>query len=160
MTTEQTITAHKTGLSFGLWHLSLLLAAIGVVISGYLSYVKLADAPIICVEGEAFNCDLVQNSAYAKFMGIDVAYLGLAGYLLIGALLVLETRVPLLVNYGHTIIFGLTLFAFVFSMWLVYVQAAILQAACSWCLAHEVNITALLIVVSIRLWKSLQSDDE
>ena len=72
------------------WNLrtfSLILVVIGVVISGYLSYVKLADAEIICVEGERLNCDVVQNSRYAEFAGIPVAYLGLATYLVIPPLI-------------------------------------------------------------------------
>jgi uncharacterized membrane protein len=136
---------------------SLLLVALGLVVSGYLSYVKLAAVPMVCVEGGAFNCDVVQSSAYSKMFGIPVAYMGFATYVLLGLMLLLENRVQLLRDYGLTLIFGITLFAFLFSMWLVYVQAALLQAFCVWCLAHELIMTFLFIIAGVRLWRSMKT---
>ncbi|NWG15615.1 MAG: vitamin K epoxide reductase family protein [Chloroflexi bacterium] len=135
----------------------LALVVIGVFISGYLSYIKLTETAIICVEGSSFNCDSVTGSVYGKVAGIPIAYLGLATYLALGALVLLENRVSLLRNYGITLVFGITLFGFIYSMFLVYVQASILKAFCSWCLAHEVVMTLLFIVSGARLFKSLRA---
>ena len=135
--------------------ISLVLVVVGIFVSGYLSYSQFTDSTMVCVEGGAFNCEVVSNSAYARFMGIEVAYLGLATYLLIGALLLLENRVAVLQDYGIILIFGITLFAFLFSMWLVYAQVVLLQALCPWCLAHEINITILFVVAILRLRQSL-----
>lgn len=134
---------------------SLILIVIGLLVSGYLSYVKLTDTNMVCAEGGAFNCDAVQRSVYSKFMGIEVAYLGLATYVVLGALVLFEQRTPILQQYGPMIIFGITLFAFLFSMWLVYVQAVLLQAFCMWCLAHEVTMTLLFGVSGLRLRRAL-----
>jgi uncharacterized membrane protein len=135
--------------------ISLLLVVVGIFISGYLTYVKLSQTDMVCVQGGAFNCSVVQNSVYSRFMGIEIAYLGLAMYLFVGALLLLEKRVAFLQEYGTALIFGVTLFAWLFSMWLVYVQFFLLQALCPWCLAHEVNITILFIVAILRLRRTL-----
>ncbi len=135
--------------------LSLVLVVIGIGISGYLSYVKLTDVPMQCVQGSVFNCDAVQNSAYSRMFGIPIAYMGLATYLLIGALLLLHDRVGFLRDFGVMIEFGVILFAFLFSVWLVYVQVFILEALCVWCLAHEINMTALFVVAILRLRKAL-----
>ena len=54
-----------------------------------------------------------------------------------------------------TLVFGVTLFAFLFSMWLVYVQVALLQALCLWCLGHEITMTLLFIVSGLRLRQML-----
>lgn len=134
-----------------LYILSLIFVVIGLAVSGYLTYTKLTDTSMVCVDSGAFNCDLVSRSAYSRFLGIEVAYLGFATYIVIGTLLVFENRVGFLQNYGPTLVFGITLFAFLFSMWLVYAQFVLLQALCPWCLTHEVNITLLLIVSLLRL---------
>ena len=75
-----------------LYWCSLLLVAIGLVISGYLSYTKLTNTSVLCLEDEAISCDVVQQSAYAKFAGIEIAYLGFVAYLVLGGLLVLSRR--------------------------------------------------------------------
>lgn len=136
--------------------LSLILVVIGIGISGYLSYVKLTNTQIVCLESESISCDVVQNSVYSKIAGIDIAYLGLLAYLGLGALLVLENRITLLQEYGRALIFGGALFAFLYALWLIYVQAALLNAFCTWCLAHEVNITVLFVVSGVRLWQFLR----
>lgn len=137
--------------------LSLVLVVIGVIISAYLSYTKLANASIICAEGEAFNCDAVTASVYGKIAGIPIAYLGLFTYLFIGALLLLENRIPFLQDYGVTIVFAIMLFGFIYSMFLVYVQASILKSFCVWCLGHEVVMTLLFVLAGVRLFRSLRA---
>src|SRR4051812_20568925 len=95
-----------------LYTISVVLVVIGIIISGYLSYVKLTDVPMVCVAGSVFNCEVVQNSVYARLFNIPIAWLGLATYLVIGALLLLQNRVAFLREYGVMIQFGIILFAF------------------------------------------------
>src|SRR5690606_2382027 len=126
-----------------LWHISLILVLIGIAVSGYLTYVKATDEPMVCIENGPFRCDVVQNSAYAELFGVPIAYLGLAVYLVIGALLLLQDRTEFLRENGMLLTFGVVLFAFIYSIYLVYVQGAILQSWCQWCLIHEANMTVL-----------------
>lgn len=137
--------------------LSLVLVVIGIIISGYLSYTKLMNTSVICAEGDSFNCDAVTSSAYGKIAGIPIAYLGLAAYLVIGGLLLLQNRIAFLQEYGIMLLFGVTLFGFMYSMYLIYVQAAILKAFCVWCLGHEIVITLLFVLSSVRLYRSLKA---
>jgi len=51
------------------------------------------------------------------------------------------------------------LFAFLFSVYLVYVQAALLNAYCPWCLTHEALITALFIVVGMQVYQLFQDTE-
>ena len=81
-----------------------------------------------------FNCDAVLNSKYSELAGIPIAWLGLAVYLILGAIILLWRRNAFLREYGSLLAFGLGLFAWLFSMWLVYVQAVLLGALCPWCL--------------------------
>ncbi len=136
---------------------SIVLVCVGLFISGYISYTKIVDTEMVCVEGGAFNCGVVTSSVYSRFAGIDIAYLGFFMYATVGALLLLEPRIPFLQVYGPMLIFGIALFAWLFSMWLVYVQFFLLQALCPWCLSHETNMTILFIVTSLRLRRALMT---
>lgn len=147
-------------LKINLRHLSLLSIVVGLFVSGYLSYVKLTAVPMTCVSGGMFDCNVVQNSSYSEFFGVPVAYLGFATYLVIGALILLENRFAFLVENGALLVFGITVFAFIFSMWLVYAQFFLLEALCPWCLAHEVNITLLLALVSARVWLAMRAQQD
>lgn len=139
---------------------SLALVAIGIGISAYLSYTEMFRKSLICLEGGSFNCDLVQGSKYAKLFGFPVAYLGLLSYLFMGGMLLLEGRIAFLRENGVILLFGVVLFGFIYSMYLVYVQGAILGAWCPWCLAHEANITALFFVTTWRLARVLLSSEQ
>ena len=156
MTTSENTAETRSGFRLSLRTISLLLIAVGIIVSGYISYTTLTKTAIQCVQGAGFNCEVVQSSVYSKLAGIPVAYLGLATYLFLGALLLLENRIEFLQNNGVMIVFGITLFAFLYSMWLVYVQAALLEAFCPWCLTHEAVMTLLFIVSGMRMWKSLR----
>ncbi len=135
--------------------LQLLLILIGLFISGYLSYLKLSSETAVCVEAGPFDCNLVLNSIYSELAGIPIAWLGFAVYLLIGLATLLERRFTLLRNYGSLLIFGLGLFAWLFSMWLVYVQFALLGALCPWCLSHELNFSVLFASIVYRVYREL-----
>ena len=118
-----------------------LLVLIGLFIAGYLSYLKLAAAPAVCVDSGPFNCNVVLNSQYSELAGVPIAYLGFGVYALIGLVMAVERKHALLEQYGSLLIFGIGLFAWLFSMWLVYVQFFLLEALCPWCLSHETNFT-------------------
>lgn len=156
--TESTFISEETGFSFGLWHLSLVLIAIGIAITGYLVYNEITAQAVVCAEGEAFNCDAVQHSAYSKIAGIPIVYPGFLTYVLLGALVLLENRLGILQEYGKLLVFGITLFAFVFSVYLVYLQLFVLQALCQWCIGHEIIMTILFFVSGIRIWRELTTD--
>lgn len=147
------MTTHEQLGKFDIKYLALILVIIGLLISGYLSYVKLLNAPIICSEDQTFSCSVVQASKWSRLGGIPIAYLGFGLYALIGSLLILEDRIDFLVINGRIIVFILGLIGWMFSMWLVYIQAFIILAFCQWCLAHEFTFTLLFGVIVYRLWK-------
>lgn len=157
-TQEETVEQATTVLprfQLNLRTLSAILIIVGLFVSGYLSYVKLTEVPMVCVGGGVFNCEVVQNSVYSRLFGIPIAWLGFAIYITLSVILVLEDRIAFLREYGITLFFGINLFAWLFSMWLVYVQFVLLQALCPWCLTHEIIITVLFVVSVIRLKRML-----
>lgn len=146
-------------LKLNLWTISLLLIAFGIVVSGYLSYVKLTDVPMACAVDSGFDCASVQNSAYSRVMDIPIAWLGLGTYLVLGGLLLAQYRVDFLRENGMLIIFGIVLFAFMYSMYLVYIQGTVLKAWCQWCLMHEATMTVLFVITMLRLRAYLNDPD-
>lgn len=140
-----------------LWMISWFLVGAGLIVSGYLSYVKLANVPMMCLEG-VFQCDAIQQSAYAELMGMPVSVLGLLSYGVMASLLFLQNRVDFLRENGIGLLLGIVFFAWLFSMYLVYIQASVLQAWCQWCVIHEIIITLLLIVTGLRFKQYLDDD--
>ena len=128
--------------------LIVLVAAIGI--SGYLSYLKISNTSAVCIAGGAFDCGTVLNSRYSELAGIPIAWLGLACNLIMTAVLLLEPRISALHSQGRVIVFGISLFTFLFSIFLVYVQAALIQAYCPWCLTHE---ALMFILFGASVWR-------
>ena len=141
-------------------HIQLISVLFGLCVSGYLSYLKITDVPSVCIQSGPFNCNVVLNSVYSEVAGIPIAYLGFLTYVIIGIVLLFENRVGLFQEYGRLITFGIGLFAWMFSMWLVFVQFFLLEALCPWCLSHETNFTILFGLICFRLYKDMTSDIE
>ena len=120
------------------------LAVIGVAIAGYLTWVHYAGLKPFCVGGGG-SCERVQSSKWSELGGIPVAVLGLGGYLLLLASLLLPE------DTGRTVAALLALVGAGFSAWLTYVELAKIDAICQWCAASAVIMVLLAIVSVIRL---------
>jgi uncharacterized membrane protein len=120
------------------------LAAAGVAIAAYLTYVHYAGLEPLCVAGGG-GCEKVQTSDYADLAGIPVAVLGLAGYVLILA--------SLWVPGDNSRLAGavLALVGFGFSAYLTYRELFTIDAICQWCVASAVVMTALAVLATWRL---------
>lgn len=145
----------KRGFRFTLWHFSLLLVVIGLLITGYMSYNKLAGQALVCSETGLINCAKVENSAWARIGGIPTALFGFTAHVLIGTVLLLQKRVPFLQENGMLILFGMTLFFIIYHSYLIYVSVFILEALCPYCLAAATTMYTQFITTSIRLKRSL-----
>jgi uncharacterized membrane protein len=121
---------------------SAVLAAAGAAIAGYLLYVREAGGQLVCATG---GCETVQGSPYAEVLGLPVAALALVGFvgLLIAALARGEWA-----GLGNA---TLALAAFLFSGYLLYIQLAVVEAICQWCLATDVITTAIAALALLRL---------
>lgn len=138
--------------------LSFIFVFVALAVSGYLTYAKLTSQTMICIENTSiFNCSLVESSAYARILGVPTALWGFLTYCVILTLLILETRVAFLREYGLLLIFGINLFAFAYHCYLTLTAIFVIKALCPWCLTAHSMMTLLLIVTSIRLWRSLKA---
>lgn len=103
------------------------------------------------------GCETVTTSSYATFAGVPVALLGVLYYLtVIVLLLAYFDRQKITILRLAT---GLIALGVLFSAYLIYLQAAVLQAFCIYCL-FSASITALLfllIVCSRVVWQPSRS---
>ncbi|GAB4574074.1 MAG: hypothetical protein Kow0077_18810 [Anaerolineae bacterium] len=102
------------------------------------------------------DCGFVQKSVYAHIFGIPVALLGVAGYLGILGIWVLEDRIAILREYASMLVFGMALFGFLFSLYLTYTELFIMYTICTWCVASAVLMTLIFIVATVRLVQHLK----
>jgi uncharacterized membrane protein len=124
-----------------------LTSAAGVGIAGYLTWAHYADASVLCIAGG--GCETVQESSYSELAGMPVAVLGLAGYALLLGLVTWDAPEARLA--AATLAFvGL-----VFSVYLLTVQAFVIDAFCVWCVANDVVVApALALTTALRLRSS------
>src|SRR5574337_1889804 len=127
-----------------------LLSALGVLVSGYLSVKRFTGGSLVCSRWA--QCDVVNNSVYAKIYGIPVAFIGLAGDLvLLGlALAALQTWDP---SHRRLLVisFVLALGGAGFSAYLTYLELYVIKALCNWCMTSAILITLLAIVGGVNL---------
>ncbi len=132
------------------------LCVLGILVAGYMTWAELTNNETACVDVGKVDCSAVQNSAYAETFGVPVALLGLVGYLVMLAIVVLEDQVALFAAYGRTLVVGMALFGTIFQTYLTYVEAAVLDKWCQWCVTSYVLISLLLIVGVYRLYVFLK----
>ncbi len=118
------------------------LALAGVGITAYLTYARYADVQLVCATG---GCETVQQSEYSKVLGMPVAVLGLVGYLAILA----TAFAP--AGLGAPIGAALSVGGLAFSLYLLYVQLAVIDAICQWCVASDGVMTLLAAACVARL---------
>jgi uncharacterized membrane protein len=122
-------------------------AATGVVVAGYLTYVHYRPGALICTGGG--GCEAVQDSSYAEIAGIPVALLGLLAYLAVLVLVAWDSEL------ARTLAAAVALSAAGFAVYLVVVQAFVIDAWCVWCLVNDLVVVPLLVVSTV--WRLLRA---
>jgi uncharacterized membrane protein len=127
----------------------LALSAAGMAIAGYLTWVAL-DAPESVACGPLGDCHAVQTSEYARVAGVPVAALGLAMY---GALLTLgivcrlqPSSLAAPVGAFGSMMFAIAFAGVLYSAYLTYLELAVIEAICAWCVASALIITGIWLL--------------
>jgi uncharacterized membrane protein len=124
-----------------------LAALVGVADAVYLTVSHYTAEPVPCslVEG----CEVVLTSAYATFAGVPLAALGALAYFIAFSLAVLAA----FHNRTAWALFGVVSAAMaLFSVWLIYLQGAVLGAFCQFCLlSAATSFTLFAIYIASRL---------
>ena len=129
--------------------LAIALSILGLLVSIYMTIYKLTDNEKMCVGSG--GCSVVNSSRYSEVSGIPVAVLGVGGYAAILAVLLLESRNKFFEHNGSILFFGLSITGFLFTVWLIYVEIALIKALCPFCLTSQVAMTIIFIISVIRL---------
>lgn len=138
---------------------SLVLTALGVLVSIYMTIYKITENNAMCLGSG--DCSTVNASKYSEvFGGFPVAGVGVIGYLSILGAHLLETRGKLSRENATLGLFGITLVGFLFTVYLVYIEVAVIKALCPFCVASQIVMTLIFIVSVIRLFKSPQSQED
>jgi uncharacterized membrane protein len=132
---------------------SVVLSGLGIYVSGYLSYKRVAGGSLACTRWA--QCDVVNNSVYAYVLGIPVSFLGLAGYGLLLVLAIAALRTSGTVQRG---ILAASLLASLggvgFSIYLTYLEIYVIEALCAWCVASAIIITLLALTSAVGIWRA------
>ena len=95
------------------------------------------DSSSFCNFNTTFNCDVVNRSAYSEVGGIPVALGGLLAYLFMLGLCVFQNKK----QDTPALLLLLSLTGLLLSLYLTYVEAAVLRTWCVLCLTSLVSIT-------------------
>src|SRR3989344_8017665 len=115
----------------------------GFLLAAYIRHKKVSKESLVCPLKA--DCDTVIFSDYSRFFGVPIELLGMAYYLIVaiayGVFLAAPVSMPQFVVFG---VFSMTVIAFLFSLYLTFVQAFALKQWCTWCLASAGMCTAIL----------------
>lgn len=129
--------------------LAIILTIIGLLVSIYMTIYKITSNDSMCIGSG--DCKTVNASRYAEVYGIPVAVLGMAGYSAILAVLLLERKPGFFQENGTLLFFGLSLTGFLFTLYLIFVEVALIKAYCPFCITSQTVMTIIFIISVIRL---------
>jgi len=116
------------------------LAALGIMVSALAlreHYRTEGDSP--CSINERWDCGIVNHSPYAMLAGIPVAALGIAGYLLMGALAW---------RRAYRVVLTAALAGLAFSLYLAHIEAHVLGVWCIYCVI-SLGIISLIALLAL-----------
>ena len=126
--------------------LIILLSFIGFLDSAYLTANHFSNTTLPCFISE--GCELVTNSQYSKIGLIPLSLIGLFYYLFsfFMAISYIKDNRQII----KKLFLAISTLAFVFSVWLVYLQFFVLASICSYCMVSA--ITSTLLFLSGIIW--------
>ena len=131
------------------------LALAGIFISTYLTLFKLGViGELSCSIG---SCETVNTSRWAIFLGLPVAAWGLLFYLDVFVIAMLGTTR----RFEYEPVISIVLVAqaaigVLFSAWLTYLELAVIQAICIWCVTSAF-IVVVIFLAAIADWQELRA---
>jgi uncharacterized membrane protein len=136
------------------------LCVIGLGVAGYLTFVETQNVSAVC--GPIGDCNSVQSSPYAKLFGfLPVGVLGLVGYVaIIAAWAWGRWGKGILAVYAPALLLAMALFGVLFSLYLTYIELAVILAVCIWCLTSAVLMALVLILAVGPAMGTFLGEDE
>lgn len=129
--------------------ITITLTIIGLLVSIYMTIYKVTNNESMCIGSS--GCSEVNASRYSEINRIPVAVLGVIGYAAILALLFLEQQPGIFQQNGTMMFFGISLPGFLFTLYLIYLEVALIKAYCPFCLASQAVMIVIFIISVFRL---------
>jgi uncharacterized membrane protein len=127
-----------------------ILALFGFFVARHIYKEKRASRPLICPI--KFDCQTVVHSDYSKFLGVPVEIFGMIYYVFIFSSYFALAFLGSVLPQGYIIFLALiSVFAFLFSMYLIFIQMFVLRKFCSWCLVSAF-ICSLIFLLTIEAY--------
>lgn len=152
MSSNSEIVSNETGGTIAkLPLLAAVVALFGLADAIYLTIHHYTAVAVPC--GETFDCGAVLNSQYAEVAGIPLAIFGAAAYFAAFALAILTA----FGNRATWRLFGVQVtLMLLFTAWLVYLQAFVIEAYCQFCLLSAATTLVLFTIFSISKFLRLR----
>jgi uncharacterized membrane protein len=130
-----------------------LMSLVGVFVSAYLYLYKLGRiGTLACGTG---GCETVQASQWSRFLGVEVALIGLVGYALLFGVSLLALRPSAARQAWPTgLLAGLAGGGVLFTLYLTYLELFVIHAICRWCVGSAVIILSTFILALLALRQS------
>jgi len=119
-------------------------AAFGIGVATYIAIAESGGGAPACIAGGG-GCETVAESQYSDLVGINVAVIGIVGYVLLLATSLLRGDGA---RMGG---FALSLAGFGFSVYLTYLELFVIEAVCQWCVVSAVLMTILFGLNAVRM---------
>jgi uncharacterized membrane protein len=120
-----------------------ILALAGIGVATYITTAEFGGGTPKCLAG-GHGCETVAHSHYSHLAGINVAAIGIAGYVV----LLIAAFVP--GDAGRFGAFLTALVGFGFSAYLTYLELFVIDAICQWCVASAILMALSLAVAATR----------
>jgi uncharacterized membrane protein len=120
-----------------------ILAVLGIGVATYIAIAEGNGGAPKCLAGGS-GCETVAESRYSHLAGINVAVIGIAGYVVILAAAIVPGDAG---RFGG---FLASLVGFGYSLYLTYLELFVIDAVCQWCVASAVLLALLLAVTAAR----------
>jgi uncharacterized membrane protein len=138
--------------------LTALVALVGFFVALYLALYKTGViGSLACGTG---GCEAVQLSRWATFLGLPVAFWGVAYYVVVFALAFASIQEQW--SNSRRLTLGLVLltgWGVVFSAWLTYLELFVIDAICRWCVVSAV-LAVVLFALVVWEWRMGAANEE
>ena len=130
----------------------IVVSAVGVAVAGYLTYVHYQPHALICTTGG--GCETVQQSKYAVLAGIPIAIFGLAAWIAVFVLTIWNSELARMLTAALAVVM------LAFAAYLVILQLFVIDAVCVWCMANDVVLTPIFVMLALaRMWTAAADAD-
>ena len=127
-----------------------LMSLVGVFVSAYLYLYKIGRiGTLACGTG---GCETVQLSPWSRFLGIEVALIGLVGYAVLFVVGLVALRPSMVgARWPVSLLAGLAAAGTLFTAYLTYLELFVIHAICRWCVGSAFIIISILILALLAL---------